>query len=70
MTKSPRRRCETDRLATYGWNMTNTGNVGKRPRFLYTSPTGDQVTSMKKAIAAAIRLNILKDTAAACEQLV
>ena len=66
--KSQRRRTEGVRLADFGWKQLENGYAGKRPRFVYLAPNGDQVTSMKKAMAA-IRRNVAKDTAA-CEQLV
>ena len=68
-TKTHRRRTEGGRLANFGWKQLENGHTGKRPRFVYIGPNGDQVTSMKKAMAA-IRLSVPKDTAAACEQLV
>ena len=67
-TKSQRRRTEGVRLADFGWKQLDNGYAGKRPRFVYVAPNGDQVTSMKKAMAA-IRRSVPKDTAA-CEQLV
>ena len=67
-TKSQRRRTESVRLADFGWKQLENGYAGKRPRFVYVAPNGDQVTSMKKAMAA-IRHRVPKDTAA-CEQLV
>ena len=65
--KSQRRRTESVRLADFGWKQLENGYAGKRPRFVYVAPNGDQVTSMKKAMAA-IRRNVANDTAA-CEQL-
>lgn len=63
-----RRRTETVRLAKFGWKQLENGHAGKRPRFVYLAPNGDEETSKKKAMAA-IRRNVAKDTAA-CEQLV
>jgi hypothetical protein len=69
-TKPPRRRSEDGRLANFGWKKEDNGQSGKRPRFVYTSPTGDQLTSMKKAMAT-IRLTAsTKGAAAKFEQSV
>ena len=67
-TKTPRRRSEDGRLTNFGWKKEDIGRCGKRPRFVYTSPTGDKLTSMKKAMAA-IRLTApTKGAAAKFEQ--
>ena len=66
--KTPRRRSEDGRLTNFGWKKEDIGRCGKRPRFVYTSPTGDKLTSMKKAMAA-IRLTApTKGAAAKFEQ--
>ena len=68
-TKTPRRRSEDGRLTNFGWTKEDIGLCGKRPRFVYTSPTGEKYGSMKKAMAA-IRLTApTKDAAAKVEQL-
>ena len=58
-TKTPRRRSEDVRLANFDWTKEEVGETkednGKRPRFLYKGPNGEQETSMRKAMAA-IRL--------------
>ena len=67
--KTPRRRSGDGRLTNFGWTKDTIGQSGKRPRFVYTSPTGDQYGSMKKAMAA-IRLTApTKGAAAKVEQL-
>ena len=69
-TKTPRPRSEDGRLTDFGWKKEDVGSCGKRPRFVYISPTGDRMTSMKKAMAA-IRLTAqTKDPAAKVEQSV
>ena len=67
--KTPRRRSEDGRLTNFGWTKDTIGQSGKRPRFVYTSPTGDEHTSMKKAMAA-IRLSAAAKGGAKCEQSV
>lgn len=46
-----RRRAEDARLHKFGWKKEENGMLGKRPSNVYTSPTGVQVTSKKKAMA-------------------
>ena len=46
-----RRRAEEARLYKFGWKKEENGMLGKRPSNVYTSPTGVQVTSKKKAMA-------------------
>ena len=69
VSKTRRRRSEDGRLDRFGWKKEENGRAGKRPRFVYTSPTGDEHTSMKKAMAA-IRLTAAAKGGAKCEQSV